>query len=102
MSLSDAFRVIGSKPVIELLNLSTEIQFSTDVAYLSTHPVYLYWSMSSNKETEAYLGSWQVKDLGSWEVKHAWIWNKRKHYNFVTLTNFFQMLYLHLGLSMGY
>ena len=28
-----------SKPVFEDLNLSTEIQFSTDIAHLSTHSV---------------------------------------------------------------
>ena len=60
MSPVDGFRLIDSKPVNEVLMLSTEIQFSTDVAHLSTHPVYLYWSMSSNKGTEAYLGSWNL------------------------------------------
>ena len=60
MSPNDPFRVIGSKPVIAFLKLSTKIQFSTDVAHMSTHPVYLYWSMSSNKEMEAYRGSWHL------------------------------------------
>ena len=33
-----------------------------------------------------------------WQVKFAWIWNKRKLYSFVSLTNFFQMLYPRLEL----
>ena len=40
MSLNDAFRVIDSKTVSEDLNLSTEIQFSTQVAHLSAHPFF--------------------------------------------------------------
>ena len=48
-----AFRVIDSKTVFKDLNLSTEIQFSTDVAYL-------YWVVSSNKKAEAYLESWHL------------------------------------------
>ena len=56
MSPNDTFRVTDSKAVFEDLNLSTEIQFSTDVAYLSTHTAYLHWSMS-NKKTVAFLGS---------------------------------------------
>ena len=47
---NDAFRVTDSKAVFEDLNLSTEIQFSTDVAELSTHPGYLYLVVSSNKK----------------------------------------------------
>ena len=39
---NDKFRATDSKPVFEDLNLSTDIQFLTDVAYLSTHPVYLH------------------------------------------------------------
>ena len=39
---NNAFRVTDSKAVFEDLNLFTEIQFSTDVAELSTHPGYLY------------------------------------------------------------
>ena len=34
---NDAFRVIESKAVFEDLNLSTETQFSTNVAQVSTH-----------------------------------------------------------------
>ena len=56
----DAFRVIGSKPVFEDLNLSTEIQFSTHVGHLSTHLVYFYWSLSSNKKSQTCLGSWHL------------------------------------------
>ena len=48
MSPNNAFRVIDSKAVLEYLNLSTEIQFSTDVVQVSTHPAYLY--------SEPYLG----------------------------------------------
>ena len=58
MSPNDEFRVIGSKPIFEDLNLS--LKFSTDVAHLSTHPVYLYWSVSSNKKMEKCLGSWHL------------------------------------------
>ena len=50
--------VIDSKTIFEDLNLSTEIQLSTYVAHLCTHPVY--WSMSSNNKTESGLGSWHV------------------------------------------
>ena len=42
MPPNDAFRVIDSKVVFEDLNLSTEIQFSTDVAQMRTHPAYSY------------------------------------------------------------
>ena len=31
-----------------------------------------------------------------WKVENAWISNKEKHYNLVSLTNFFQMLYRRL------
>ena len=47
---NDAVRVIESKVVFEDLNLSTEIQFSAVVAKVSTHPVYLYSVVSSNKK----------------------------------------------------
>ena len=47
---NDAFRVIDSKVVFEDLDLSTEIQFSTDVAKVSTHTAYLYSVVSSNKK----------------------------------------------------
>ena len=60
MSPNDAFGVTGSNPVFENLNLSTEIQFSNDVAHLSTQPVYFYWSMSINIKSEVYLGSWHL------------------------------------------
>ena len=60
MSPNDAFRIIDSKAVSEDLNLSTEIQFSTDLAQVSTHSAYLYWVVSNNKKTEAYLGSWHL------------------------------------------
>ena len=44
MSPNDAFRVTGSYPVFEELNLSTEIQFLTNVAYLSNRPVcFIDW-----------------------------------------------------------
>ena len=60
MSPNDGYRVIDSKAGFEYLNLSTEIQFSTDVVQVSPHPVYLYWVVSSSKKTEAYLGSWHL------------------------------------------
>ena len=50
MSPNDLFRVTGSKTVFDDSNLSTEIQFSTDGAYLSTESKYLYWPVSSNKK----------------------------------------------------
>ena len=34
------------------------MQFSTNVAHLSNHPVNFYWSMSSNRKSEPYLGPW--------------------------------------------
>ena len=52
MSPNDEFRVTGSKAVFDDSNLSTEIQFSTDGAYLSTESKYLYCPVSSNKKTE--------------------------------------------------
>ena len=60
MCRNDAFRVIGSKLVFDDLNLFTEIQFSSDVAHLNIHLIYLYWLMSSNEKSEAYLGSWHL------------------------------------------
>ena len=42
MSPNGAFRVTDSKSVFEDLNLSTEIQFSTDVAQVNTHTAYFY------------------------------------------------------------
>ena len=60
MSPNDAFKVIGNNPVFVDFNLSTEIQFSTDVEHLNTHSVYSYWSISSSKKTEVYFGSWHM------------------------------------------
>ena len=68
MCPNEAFRVIGSKLVFEDLNLFTEIQFSSDVAHLSIHLIYLYWLMSSNEKSEAHLGSWHLSsDNDSYE-----------------------------------
>ena len=93
MSPNDAFRVIDSKAVFEDLNLSTEIQFSTDVAQMSTHSAYLYWVVSSNKKNG---GISRILTLVLWCERSNTPEFQGKHYNLVSLTNFFQMLYSRL------
>lgn len=60
MSPDSAFRVIESKPIFEDLNISTEIQFSTDVAQVGIHAAHLDLSLSSNKKTKACPGLWHL------------------------------------------
>ena len=86
MSPNDGYRVTDSKAAFEYLNLSTEIQFSTDVVQVSPHPV---WVVSSSKKTEAYLGSWHLcSDDDTCERSNT------PEFQIKELPNFFQILYL--------
>ena len=77
MSPNDAFGVIGSKPVFEDLNLSTEIQFSTDIGHLSTHSVYTYISVRKTKQNRlmlfsncAIFGKAKLTFIKNWELQN--------------------------------
>ena len=50
MSLNDAFRVIETKAEFRDFSLSTETQFSSEIAEVSTYPACLYLGVSNNKK----------------------------------------------------